>query len=193
MLRSVMFTALLALSASATAQEFDYNFLSLGYQRATLDNGAFDVDGDGIGLNGSLEINESFFVFGGYGMTEYEEAGIEVDADTLRIGLGWHTALSNEVDFTAGLSYEYIDLSALGVSVDDNGIGLGVGLRYAASDTIEINGGVDYVDYSDGGDDTTFGLGLLYGISDNVDLGVNGRWGDDASAYGISGRFYFGD
>ena len=193
MMRSVLFTALLALSASAAAQDFDYNYLSLGYERVTLDDGTFDVDGDGIGLNGSFEIGESFFVFGGYGMAEFEEAGIEVDADTLSIGLGWHTALSNEVDFVAGLSYEYIDLSALGISVDDNGIGLGVGLRFAASDAIEVNGGIDYVDYSDGGDDTTFGLGMLYSVSDNVDIGVRGEWGDDSSAYGINGRFYFGN
>ena len=193
MLRSVLFTALLALSASATAQDFDYNYLSLGYQRVNLDDGTFDVDGDGIGLNGSLEIGESYFIFAGYGMAEFEEQGIEVDADTMSIGFGWHTSLSNNVDFVAGLSYEYIDVSALGLSVDDNGIGLGVGLRYAASDKIEINGGVDYVDYSDGGDDTTFGLGFLYGVSDNIDVGLSGEWGDDSSAYGVSGRFYFGD
>lgn len=193
MLRSVLFTALLALSAAATAQDFDYNYMALGYERVTLDDGTFDVDGDGIGLAGSVEINEDFFLFGGYGMAEFEEAGIEVDADTLSIGLGWHTSLSEQVDFVAGLSYEYIDLSALGISVDDNGIGLGVGLRYAASPNVEINGGVDYVDYSDGGDDTTFGLGLLYRVSDAVDIGVSGDWGDDSSAYGVGGRFYFGN
>lgn len=193
MLRSVMFTALLALSASATAQDFDYNYFSLGYQRVNLDDGNFDVDGDGIGLNGSIEIGESFTLFGGYGMAEFEEQGVEVDADTLNIGIGWHTAVSDKVDFVAGLSYEYIELSAQGSSFDDNGIGLGVGLRFEASDNIEINGGVDYVDYGDGGDDTTIGLGFLYGVSDSFDIGLNGEWGDDSSAYGINGRFYFGN
>jgi hypothetical protein len=193
MLRSVLFTALLALSASATAQDFDYNYLSLGYQRVNLDDGTFDVDGDGLGLEGSFEVGESFFIFGGYGMAEFEEQGITVDVDQATVGLGWHTELSDNVDFVTGLSYEYIDVSALGLGVDDNGIGLGVGLRYAASDNIEINGGVDYVDYSDGGDDTTFGLGFLYGVTESIDIGLNGEWGDDSSAYGISGRFYFGN
>lgn len=193
MLRSVLFTALIALSASATAQDFDYNYLNLGYQRVTLDDGLFDVDGDGIGLSGSFEINESFTIFGGYGMAEFEEAGIEVDADTLSVGIGWHTPLSDRVDFVTGLSYEYIDLSAVGQSVDDNGFGLGVGLRFAASDKVEINGGISYIDMSDSGDDTGFGLGLLYGVSENIDIGVSGDWGDDSSAYGINGRFYFGN
>ena len=47
MLRSVLFTALIAFSASAGAQGFDYSFFQVGYERVTLDDGSFDVDGDG--------------------------------------------------------------------------------------------------------------------------------------------------
>jgi hypothetical protein len=186
MLRSVLFLALFAFSASASAQGFDYNYFSVGYQRVTLDDGAFDVDGDGFGIEGSFEVSESFFLTASYGMAEFEEQGITVDVDTWDAGIGWHTAMNEQLDFVA-------DLSAAGFgSADDNGLGLGIGLRYQASDAIELNGGIDYVDYSDGGDDTVFGLGLLWGVSDSVDIGVSGEWGDDSSAYGLSGRFYFG-
>ena len=192
MLRSVLLTALLAFSVSAGAQGFDYNYFSVGYQRLNLDDGFFDVDGDGFGLNGSFAVNESFFVFAGYGMGEFEEQGITVDVDTLSAGIGWHTPLSEQVDFVAGLSYEYVDFGASGFgSQDENGYGLGVGLRYQASEAIELNAGINYVDLGDG-DDTGFGLGLLYGVSENVDIGITGDWGDDSSAYGINGRFYFG-
>lgn len=192
MLRSVLLTALLAFSVSAGAQGFDYNYFSVGYQRLNLDDGFFDVDGDGFGLNGSFAVNESFFVFAGYGMGEFEEQGITVDVDTLSAGIGWHTPLSEQVDFVAGLSYEYVDVGASGFgSQDENGYGLGVGLRYQASEAIELNAGINYVDLGDG-DDTGFGLGLLYGVSENVDIGITGDWGDDSSAYGINGRFYFG-
>ena len=60
MLRSVLLTALLAFSVSAGAQGFDYNYFSVGYQRLNLDDGFFDVDGDGFGLNGSFAVNEAF-------------------------------------------------------------------------------------------------------------------------------------
>ena len=191
MLRSVLFTALVAFSASAGAQGFDYSFFQVGYERVTLDDGSFDVDGDGIGIEGSFEISQSFFLTADYGIAEFEEAGVEVDVDTLSAGIGWHTPLSDQLDFVANLSYEYIELSALGQSQDESGYGLGAGLRYQATDALEINGGIGYVDYGDG-DDTTLGVRALYGITDNIDVAVSGEWGDDSSAYGLSGRFYFG-
>jgi opacity protein-like surface antigen len=191
MLRSVLFTALVAFSASAGAQGFDYNFFQVGYERVTLDDGSFDVDGDGFGIEGSFEISQSFFLTADYGIAEFEEGGVEVDVDTLSAGIGWHTPLSDQLDFVANLSYEYIELSALGQSQDESGYGLGAGLRYQATDALEINGGIGYVDYGDG-DDTTLGVRALYGITDNIDVAVSGEWGDDSSAYGLSGRFYFG-
>ena len=191
MLRSVLFTALVAFSASAGAQGFDYSFFQVGYERVTLDDGSFDVDGDGFGIEGSFEISQSFFLTADYGIAEFEEAGVEVDVDTLSAGIGWHTPLSDQLDFVANLSYEYIELSALGQSQDESGYGLGAGLRYQATDALEINGGIGYVDYGDG-DDTTLGVRALYGITDNIDVAVSGEWGDDSSAYGLSGRFYFG-
>jgi hypothetical protein len=193
MLRSVLITALLAFSASVSAQGFDYNYFSVGYERLNLDDGFIDVDGDGFGLSGSFELNESFFIFAGYGMGEFEEFGATVDIDTLNAGIGWHTSLSEKVDFVTGLSYEYVELSATGFgSADENGYGLGVGLRYQASDAIELNGGINYVDLGDG-DDTGFGVGMLYGVTENIDIGLSADWGDDSSAYGINGRFYFGN
>jgi hypothetical protein len=192
MLRSVLFTTLLALSANAGAQGFDYDFLSVGYSRLNFDGGGVDVDGDGFGIAGSFEINESFFIAGNYSFGELEEQGVELDLDTLSAGIGWHTPLSDTVDFVTTLSYEYVEASALGFEADDNGIGLGVGLRFQASEVIEFNGGISYVDMSDGGSDTGFGLGVLYGVSETFDVGLSGDWADDVSAFGISGRLYFG-
>ena len=193
MLRSVLITTLLVFSASASAQGFDYNYFSVGYQRMELDTGLGDVDGDGFGVDGSFAINDNWFIFGAYGMGEFEEQGVTLDVDTLSAGIGWHTPLSETVDFVTGLSYEYVDVGASGFgSADENGYGLGVGLRFQASEAIELNGGINYIDYGDG-DDTTFGVGLLYGVSESVDIGVSADWGDDVSSYGLSGRFYFGN
>ena len=193
MLRSVLLTALLVFSASAGAQGFDYNYFGVGYQRLNLDDGFIDVDGDGFGVEGSFAVSDSFFLFGDYGMAEFSEQGQTVDLDALSLGIGWHTAISDRMDFVTGVSYEWAEVSAAGFgSVDDSGYGLGVGLRFQASDAIELNGGIDYVDYGDG-DDTSFGLGLLYGVTENIDIGVSADWADDTSAYGISGRMYFGN
>jgi hypothetical protein len=191
MLRSVFFTALLALSASATAQEFDYNYLSIGYQQIDIDDGLFNADGDGFGIKGSFEVSESFYLFAGYTAAELESI---VDVDEISAGVGWHTPLSDRMDFLAELSYESLELSASGFgSAETDGFGVLAGLRFRASDAVEVNGGVKYEDYGDDGDDTGFGLGVLVGVTDNIEIGLTGEWADDISTYGVNGRMYFGN
>jgi hypothetical protein len=188
MLRSSLVLLFLALTASASAKEFDYNYFSLSYGTIEFDD--INVDGDGFGLAGSYAINEDFHVFAGY-----QAAGLDfgIDATTLGAGLGYHTSLTPVVDLVASVSYQYIDLDAPGVSgADDNGIGLGLGLRFAASEEIELNAGISYVDFSDSGDDTGFGVGGLYSFTDAFALGLGAEWSDDVSSYTLEGRFYFG-
>lgn len=188
MLRSSLVFLLLTFSAAANAEGFDYNYLSLSYGNIEFDD--VNVDGDGFGLAGSYAINQDFHVFAGY-----QAVGLDfgIDATTLGAGIGYHTGLSPVVDLVASLSYQYIELDAPGGGgVDDNGLGLGVGLRFAASDEVELNAGINYVDFSDSGNDTGFGIGGLYSFTDAFALGLGAEWSDDVSSYTVSGRFYFG-
>lgn len=188
MLRSIMATMLLVLATSASAEEFDYNFFELSYGNVEFDD--INIDGDGFGLAGSYAINPQFHVFAGY-----QAAGLDfgIDATTIGAGLGWHNSLTPVVDLVASVSYQYVELDAPGGgSADDNGLGLGLGLRFAASELLELNAGISYVDLSDSGDDTGFGIGGLYSFNEAFSLGLNGNWTDDASSYTLSGRFYFG-
>lgn len=193
MLRSITFASLLALSVSAHAEDFSYSFVTVSYGQTDIDD--IDVDGDAIGLTGSFEVGESFYVFGGYSTGDLgDDFGNSVDVDQLAAGLGHHLSLSDAVDLVSEVSYQYIDISVPGFgSVDDNGFGLGVGLRFAASEAFELNGGISYVDFGDGGDDTGFGGGVLYNINDAFTVGLNGTWTDDSSTYSVGGRYYFGN
>ena len=188
MLRSALILLLLALTASASAKEFDYDFFQLTYGNIEFDD--INVDGDGFGLAGSYSINDDFHVFAGY-----EAAGLDfgIDATTIGAGLGWHTTLSPVVDLVASVSYQYIELDAPGGgNADDNGLGLGLGLRFAASELLELNAGISYVDLSDSGDDTGFGIGGLYSFTEAFALGLSAAWSDNATSYTLAGRFYFG-
>lgn len=190
MLRSTVFVLFFAFAVSAYADGFSYDFVTLGYSQTELDD--FDIDGDAIGFGGSLALNDSFHVFAGYSMGDLDDDfGNSADFDELSIGLGHHLSLSEQVDLVSSVSYEYVEISSGGVSVDDTGFGLGVGLRFAATPQLEFDAGLNYVDFGDGGDDTGFGAGLLYNVNDSIAVGVNGSWTDDASSYGIGGRFYF--
>ena len=188
MSRSTIAALLLIASASANAQGFDYNYLQLDYTNIELDD--INVDGDGFGLSGSYAINPDWHVFAGY-----QQAGLDFDVDAtfLAAGIGYNTELSPVIDAYARLSYEYIDLDTPGFgSFDDNGLGFDVGLRFAASQDLELNAGIAYVDYGDADDDTGFYAGALWKFTDAFALGLAGSWGDDISAYTLSGRVYFG-
>ncbi len=189
MLRSILILVSLAATAPASASEFDYNYFQLSYGNIEFDD--VNVDGDGFGLAGSYSINPDFHVF-----ADYQAAGLDfgIDATSLGAGIGWHTTLSPVIDLVASVSYQYLELDAPGgADVDDSGLGLGVGLRFAASDELELNAGISYVDLSDSGDDTGFGVGGLYSFSESFSLGLGANWSDDATSYTIAGRFYFGE
>ncbi|MEX0706318.1 MAG: outer membrane beta-barrel protein [Woeseia sp.] len=192
MLRSAIIVLLFAFSTTINAQDLSYNYVDAAYSQTELDD--FDVDGDSIGISGAFEINENFFLFAGYGTGDLDDGfGTSVDIDQLSAGVGYHIPLSGQVDLVTGLSYEYVDLSVPGFgSVDDNGFGLSLGLRFAATEQVELNVGIKYIDLSDSGDDTGFGIGGLYNFTENVSVGLSGNWTDDTSTYGIGGRFYFG-
>lgn len=188
MLRSTLLIGLLAFSATAVAEDFDYSWLSLSYGMVDFDE--IDIDGDGFGLDGSYAFNDDFHAF-----AEYQAVDLDfgVDATTFSAGVGYNTEMSPAVDAFARLSYEYIevDMPVFG-SDDETGFGFGVGLRFAAGPGVELNAGIDYVDYGSGGDDTALSLGGLYNFTPAFALGLAGSWGDDVSSYSLSGRFYFG-
>jgi hypothetical protein len=188
MLRSSLVLLVLALSASANSQGFDYNYLQLDYGNLDFDD--INADGNGVGLSGSFAINPDWHVFAGY-----QSAGLDrgIDLNAFNAGIGYNTEMSPTVDAYARFSYEYVDFDAPGGN-DDSGLGFGIGMRFAASDVLEVDAAINYVDFGgNNGDDTAFSLGALYSFSDAFALGLGGSWGDDISSYTLSGRFYFGE
>lgn len=192
MLRSFAVLLLCVFSASVYADGFSYNSITASYGQIDFDN--LNADGDIIGIGGSAAIGESFFAFANYGVSDIDDGIVSIDVDSWNAGIGYHMPMSDSVDLVSRLSYEYLDVSVPGFgSADDNGFGLGVGIRYAANEQFEINAGISYVDLSDSGNDTSLSAGFLYNFTENFSVGVEGDWGDDATAYNIGGRFYFGD
>ena len=193
MLRSIVLVILFAFSATVYADGFNYNSVTATYGQIDFDD-LSGVDTDLFGIEGSFAVSESFHVFAGYGVGEIEDNVSSVDMDQWNVGLGYNTSLSDRVDLVVGLSYEYIELSAANqISIDDNGIGLSVGLRMAATEKLEVDAGISYVDFSDGGDNTAFGGGVLYNFTESFALGASVSFDDDATGYNVGGRFYFGN
>jgi opacity protein-like surface antigen len=188
MLRSSLLIVVLAFSATASAEDFDYNWLSFGYGMIDFDD--INVDGDALGIDGSLAFNEDFHAFASYAAADLD---FGIDATTFDIGVGYNTELSDVVDAYARLSYEYVEIDVPGFgSEDDNGFGFGVGMRFAATQQLELEGAIQYVDLNDSGDETALVLGGLYSFTPAFAVGLFGEWGDDVTAYTLLGRFYWG-
>ena len=189
MLRVLAVTTLLVYSGAAFAEDFDYNFVQASYGQVELDD--VDVDGDGFGIAGSVEVSEHFHLFGGYTTGDFD---FGVDSTDLSAGLGYNAPISETVDLVASIAYvsTEVDIPGFG-SVDDNGYGLGLGLRGMATPAVELNGGISFVDLGDSGDDTSFAAGFLYHFSDAFAAGLSGGWSDDATSYQLNGRFSFGN
>jgi hypothetical protein len=124
-------------SATAAAQELSYNYVQGAYGSVDLDDSSFSSDGDGLGIGGSMIINENFHITG-----EYQTADMDfgVDLNLLEVNLGYHTTVSENLDFVAQVGYLDLEVDAAGpISADDDAflIGGGVRGRRACSDERE--------------------------------------------------------
>lgn len=193
MYRFIAVLSLLTLSVPAMAQGVSYNYIQGTYQQVDLDDdsSSLDVDGDGFGIAGSFEIGDQFHVFGGYNATGFD---FDVDLDELTIGGGFHTSLTDKVDFVANLAWVQFDVSTPFGSADEDGIGASIGLRGMATPNFELAGAIQYVDLgSDAGDDTSIIGEAWYSFTPQFAVGVNLGLGDDITRYGLGARVYFGN
>ena len=194
MFRSTAFILALILAAPAMADGINYNYLEGSYQRVELDDGLGDVDGDGYGIAGSVALGESWHLIGGFNGTSFDVLpGIDVDLDELVLGGGFHTSLTSNMDFVANLAYVRLEGSSLGFSIDDDGIGASIGIRAMASQNLELAAALQYIELSDGGNDTTVRGDAWYNFTPNFAVGLNIGAGDDLLRYGIGARIYFGN
>lgn len=188
MLRITGIALLCALAAPALADEARYTFVEGFYQRTDIDLGFADIDGDGIGIGGSLEIGDMWQVIG-----SYSTAGLDfdVDFDQLMVGGGFHAPITDTVDLVANLMYVRVDVSGSGGDADDDGLGMSVGVRGFPVDRLELAGFIDYIDLDDSGDDTFIRGQAWYSLTPAFALGLSLSSGDDITTWGIGGRYYF--
>jgi hypothetical protein len=187
MSRSVLLIFLLAFSATAGAQGFAYNYLQASYGAVSFDDSIVDVDGDGLGISGSYGFHPDFYLTG-----EYQTADMDfgVDLNILELAVGYHTPLSEQLDFTAQFGYVDAEVESGFGSADDDGFMIGAGLRGALTDTVELNGGIDYIDF-DNGSETRANAGFLFSLTETLTVGAEASFWDDINVYQLNLRFDF--
>lgn len=192
--RALLVTPLL-LPALATAQDnstrpqssqFNYSYVEIGYDESDFDVGGGDIDGDGLTLSGSYEINDDWHVFASYGTADLD---FNVDIDTLAVGAGYVFPLRDDVDVYGRVLYINQDIDTPGGDADEDGLGLQARIRAWVADDLEVEGGIQYIDVGD--NDTSLQAGARYHFTDQFSAGVGITFGGDTDGIGINARFSF--
>jgi hypothetical protein len=190
--RALLCTAFL-LPALSQAQEaarpqsaqFNYTYVQIGYDELDFDVGPFDVDGDGLTLSGSYEINDDWHVYASFGNFDLDPGNADIDTWTL--GAGYVFPLKEDIDIYGRVLY--IDQSADTSSLDEDGLGLQARIRARVTDELELEGGIQYTDVVD--TDTSLQAAARYNFSENFSAGITLTFAGDTDGLGINARYSF--
>jgi hypothetical protein len=174
------------LPVSAQGQAPGYSYLDLAYVETDFDR--VRDNADGFALRGSFELTDSVFMFADY----TEQSVRNVDFEAYNVGFGYAWSIAPNMDLYGKLAYVKAEARGFGLRGDDDGYGASVGIRSFVTGNFELEGAVDYVDLSDSGDDTSFGIAARWYFTPQFAIGAEAKLGDDANSYGIGVRWNFG-
>ena len=175
---------LLVLPLASYADDFDYTFVDAGFVNTEVDVGPFNVDGDGIGIQGSFAIQDNLQIVASYTDIDYD---FGVDGSVLTVGLGFNTGLNDNLDFVADISYVDAEVSSGLASADETGYEIGAGIRARTGQKVELEAGLSYIDLDSS--DTVLKVGGRYYFSDAFALSAGFSDNDDGLSWTIGGVF----
>lgn len=183
---SALIASAALLPVAAQAQSPSYSYLDLAYVETDIDG--IGSNADGFALRGSFELTDSVFMFAGY----LDQSVRNIDFETYNVGFGYAWSFAPNMDLYGKLAYVKAEADGFGFNADDDGYGIGVGIRSFVTDQLELEGAINYVDLSDSGDDTSFGIAGRWYFMPQFAVGLEAEFGDDADSYGVGVRWNFG-
>ncbi|MDF1779902.1 MAG: hypothetical protein P1U67_01275 [Alcanivoracaceae bacterium] len=163
---------------------FSYTYVQGGYESQDWDGG---VDVNALDGKLSYALDEHLFVRAGLQFLDgdYNRGRGDFDGWAMSGGLGFHTPLQQRLDLVVTGDIIHIDYDF----DDDTGFAIAGGVRHATTDKVELAGGAFLQDVRD----SEFGVygNALYHATPAVDVGAELRLGDDATVFGLFGRYNF--
>lgn len=173
-----------------------YTYVTAGYLNTEIDDEGFlgeDPDGDGFAIGGSVAVTDMVHLFAGYSISELEVFSVDVDYDTLNVGLGVNYPIADQVDLVGRISFVEVEFDVDGFgSEDESGYGLSAGVRAMVTEQLEVNGFVNYLDLGSDADDTTVAIGALYNFTEMFAAGIGAEFGGDIRTISAGVRLYIG-
>lgn len=193
-LAAALLLACVPFAASARDSLGSFTYVEAGFQRLSVDDGtpgSDALDFDGIGIRGSLELTDNFYVYGGYGWARNSDFLVDIDARQAQGGLGYRHTVFDNADLTAELGFQHTQLEAEGVRDNLDAARLSVGLRGALSNNFEGWVKANYVDGSDYDGEFSGTLGAQFVINETWGVYGEVEAGDLTSQYVIGVRASF--
>lgn len=170
---SFFFIANLALAQGVTNNYAEARFL---------DSEIGNLDGDGIEIAGSYQIDPEWTVFGSYSTQNF---GSSVDLDILELGVGYLLPPVSGLDLLVAGSI----LSSEFGNDDDNGFKLTGLTRTMLADNLEGRASLNYVNIDDS--DIYLELGADYFFNAEFSAGAEIQLGSDTDTISIGARWYY--
>lgn len=187
-MRLIATMLLLVISGPLFAQSLSYNYIQGSWSQTEPDAGDVDVDGDGFGLYGSVEVGTMWHVFANFTRSSLDH---DVDYDQTWIGGGLHTALAPNLDLYLNLAYVNVEADGVAGRLDDDGLGTALGVRMMLFPEVEVAGSISYSDLGDAGSSTGIDGEAWYYFTRNFAAGGGVGFSDDVIRYGIGARYYW--
>jgi len=185
--------AALSFAAPLFADVPGFTYVEAGYVRANPQD--LDINPDGFALSGSYAFNASTFARGAYVNTEDDLDGVNIEADSFSLGLGYRQVVSATSVWYLVADYVEVDGEVsdgnLSVSADENGYALGTGIRTMLNPKFELAFEINYVDIEEA-DGFAGSIGAVYSVTPEVGLTASaGIDEDDNSTAGVGIRYTF--
>ncbi len=176
-------------SGVSLAEGVTYDYVRLNYVNTELDVGPFDVDGDGLELDGSVSfLQKRAFAFGTYSDVEFDG---NVDASRLDLGGGYRHAIRPRIDLVGRMAYTRTDVSTSSGDADDDGLMFSGGVRSRMTAKIEGRATLNYRVMDESDNDTELEFGGDYYVTEQISLAAALCLGDDATTWSFGGRYAF--
>ncbi len=184
-MRNLLATGLISAGALASTQALalesvSYNYVGLQYLTQDLDD--YNCDQDGLGVYGSHDLQDGFFVQGSLSDVSGDHCG----STTLAAGLGYHTLFGADSSIYGALSFERTDVDA---GSDDSGLILAVGVRGYVTREVEARAEIAHHTIFDG--DTQLNLGANYWFNQQFSATADLSLGGDATGIAIGLRMNY--
>lgn len=179
-----MLMAVVGLTASTTtmaASRISYNYAGIQFVDQDVDD--YDCNQDGLRLNGSLELNDDFFVVGAISDVSGNRG---CGSEAISAGIGYHTLFGADSSIYGALSFENISPDN---GSSDSGLVAAVGLRGFVLNKLEARAEIAHHTVGDG--NTVLGGGVAYWFAPQVAVTGDVGLGTEASEIGVGLRVNF--